>query len=155
MAKKPRTKARPGKSTGAVRRRAPTVIALLLCEGLGHDASTGKFTLYGIFDRVPWQGEQPLRRPLCIYARFVDGVGKQRMSFEILGPNGKPIPLGHEGQEVEFKAGMAVDAASYLGAINLPVKGDYSIFATADGVRIGNPFKFSAAPIDNLLQGRK
>jgi hypothetical protein len=62
----------------------PTVLALLLCDQVITDATSGKKTLVGLFDSMHPPNVPFPAPPFCIYARLSDAEGKYNFRVDIV-----------------------------------------------------------------------
>jgi len=65
----------------------PELCALLICETIFRDPTTGKTGIIGVYDRIT-APEVPFNTNLCSYIRLVGGHGRMRVSLELVAPTG-------------------------------------------------------------------
>lgn len=97
--------------------------ALLTCDSVAHDPSTGKITLYGVFDRVSSLTFPAMHPLLAIYWKcLVRGPG--RVGVSILRPDGstladlEPVEHAKEGEH-------SLQGTYTIGGLELPAEGRY------------------------------
>jgi len=115
----------------------PRATAVVVCDQILHDATAGKRSLIGIFDRI-WAREFPVRHgSMGIYAR-IEGAPKQ----EILLALRMVSPSGHiEGtpprQVTLCDRGSAQLAIEYQGA-PFDVPGEHRLVVMANDEEVGD-----------------
>ncbi len=62
----------------------PMVLGFLICDGAHRDPTTGKWTLFGLFNSIGGK-EYPMRHPMMIaYLALTDVYGKLALRFELV-----------------------------------------------------------------------
>jgi hypothetical protein len=73
----------------------PFCLALVLCDAVHRDPSTGKFTLLGLYETV-FATQFPIVHPVTLYFAITDGVGPVRLAIRVVDsahcPSGPPPP---------------------------------------------------------------
>ncbi len=115
----------------------PTLLALLICETVIHDAETQKKTLVGLFDRV-YAARVPFQMAgLGVYAKLVEGSGKYALRIRM-------VNLKDEAQvlDISVPGNWAVAEAPLEFGVNfrgiqIPEFGTYEFQLYADDVYMG------------------
>lgn len=115
----------------------PTLLALLTCESVIHDAETQKKTLVGIFDRIS-SSTVPLQvAGLGLYAKLVEGSGKYTLRIRM-------VNLKDESQVLDVSVPanwQLVEASLELGVnfrgIPIPAFGTYEFQLYANDNYLG------------------
>ena len=116
----------------------PSVLAILLCDGIIIEQGTGKKTLVGLFNNLN-AASFPTVQPVGFYASLTDLDGHYRFDIRVVRLAGETEEL-MGGAEAEFESHDRL--ATLEMAVNLPPvpftgPGRYEFQLFADGIYIG------------------
>lgn len=76
----------------------PYCLAMVLCDAVHRDPSTGKFTLLGTFSNFA-APTYPADVSLAVYFAITDGVGKTTLRLQLIDARGGAIDATLEGED--------------------------------------------------------
>lgn len=116
----------------------PSLQALLVCDMVIEDRSTGKKSLIGLFNQL-WSLGFPCQHPqLGLYFCLTDAEGSYDFSVDLVCINSEQIVGRASIQRVEIKDRLGiVDFGLTLRPIIFPIPGRYEFRLYANGVFIG------------------
>lgn len=114
----------------------PTVLALLICESVIHDAETQKKTIVGVFDRI-LSGVTPQSINLGIYAKLVEGSGQYTFKIRMVNLKDETPVV-----QVPIQANWALPQAPFELGVNfrglvIPEFGNYEFQLYANDIYLG------------------
>lgn len=112
-------------------RRIPELVLFALCDGVSRDPSTGKVSLYGIFDTIG-STEFPAETKITGYAKFTDGSGKHNLTLQFLDARGRVIKNGEREIAVDFE-NVPVELNIQVSPVVFPKAGQYQFRILIDG----------------------
>jgi hypothetical protein len=121
----------------------PYCLAMVLCDGIHRDVTTGKCTLLGTFSALHPR-TLPAKVRFCVYAEVTDGTGDVEFTLQIvesrslLNDSGdEPFvwkPEQEQQPKVTLKNPLAVLQMTFLCSMELPKAGQYHCELLANGV---------------------
>ena len=103
----------------------PVPVAFLLCDQISVDASSGKKTIVGVFDRI-WVGQFPASHsPVWLYVRVIDCEGQYPVRVEYVQVSNQAILGRAEGTANSQNRHRYTDFVLQLPRIPLPEQGEY------------------------------
>lgn len=76
----------------------PFCLALVLCDAVHRDPSTGKFTLLGLYENI-FATQFPTSQWITLYFAVTDGLGPVRLAIRIV--DAKSFPSGPPPREID------------------------------------------------------
>lgn len=106
----------PGRSS---KMPEPYCLAMVLCDGVHRDATTGKFTILGTFSTFA-ANEFPAKTQFCVYYAVTDGLGPTPLRLRLVDTKGL-INGDAKDEGVVFEAATEFDFESPLLVLELGV----------------------------------
>jgi len=91
----------------------PYCLAMVLCDAVHQDTTTGKFTILGTFSTVGAE-EFPASIRLCVYYAVTDGLGPTTLRLRIVDARNGIADGPRDGEDVVFSASQEFDFATPL-----------------------------------------
>ena len=111
----------------------PLVLALVVCDGVWRDPSTGKHSLMGVFSGLSAAVFPVLHPGLAVYAALTEGYGAASVRVAVVDDAGDRV-IAEATVEVGFTdPRQVVELTVAMQALNFPDPGGYRIQLVADG----------------------
>jgi hypothetical protein len=113
-----------GEPTGIV----PYALALVVCDAIWRDPSTGKRTILGCFSAITAVAF-PAKHPLmCVFAAMTDGHGKVPIALRLTDVDEERLPIFELKGEAVFADPRAVVEIDFIaGNLVFPTPGEYRL----------------------------
>ena len=106
---------------------APQALALVVCDAVHEDPSTGKRTLLGLFNGLTCRQFPAVHPALAVYAAITEGYGEYRVILRITDSEGT-ASLYESGTEIRFLDPRTVAEISFTFLrLRFPVAGEYRV----------------------------
>ena len=127
----------------------PTLLALLICDQVIQDPTTGKHSLLGLFSRISTKAFPCTHPQLHVFISLTDGHGKASGELRMVRKDVEedaPAQMRLSGT-IEFPSPLAiVDLVFKIVNLPLPAPGRYSCDFYCNGVLLGSrPFEAARA----------
>lgn len=127
----------------------PTLLALLLCDQVTHDSTTGKHSLLGLFSRISTKSFPSTHPQLHVFISLTDGHGRASGQLRLVRKDAEeeaPPQMELSGK-IEFPSPLAiVELVFTIVNLPLPAPGRYSCDFYCNGVLLGSrPFEAALA----------
>ncbi|MBI1903842.1 MAG: hypothetical protein HYS13_22290 [Planctomycetia bacterium] len=132
------------KKRKAVSGQGPHASIMLVCDAVARDPSTGKSTLYGVFDRVH-APKTPAHASFWTYARLVGGHGQKTISFQILDEKGRSLLSEPPTFSYTPTEGSTAEVAVFFREVEFPKFGKFVVAAFSGRQQVGSSYEFSVA----------
>lgn len=114
----------------------PYCLAMILCDGVHVDSTTGKQTILGTFSTVG-APTYPAKVRLCVYFAITDAQGDYRLVFQIVDSghafDDQSTPIVSLEMDAHSPSPLAVCEGFFGGDTELPKPGVYHCELIADG----------------------
>lgn len=111
----------------------PQVLALVVCDAVHRDPSTGKHTLLGCFSALTSRMFPAVHPTVAVYAAITEGYGQALMEMRLVRPDGVQV-LQRLSAEVRFDdPRTVVELAFTLTNVTFPVPEETRVQLLADG----------------------
>lgn len=105
----------------------PYALAMIVCDGIHRDPSTGKHTLLGTFSSIAALGFPVTHPGMAVFISLTDGRGKTPLSLKLVSAD-EDVKIFEAGLEVEFKdPRTVVELSTAIGNITFPRPGEYRL----------------------------
>ena len=107
--------------------QTPYCLAMVLCDAVHQDPTTGKFTILGTFTRLIGKKIR-IKTRLCVYFAITDGLGKRTITLRIADSEAiieNVDPLIRIEAQIEFGDPLAVVEAVFGFEMEFPKPGVY------------------------------
>jgi len=112
----------------------PYCLAMVLCDGVHRDPSTGKFTILGTFSSFA-SASYPAQINLCIYSAITDGLGPVTLRIQLIRAEAGIVDAQDESElpgrvfivkrDMDFHSPFAVVESAIGMQTELPEPGQY------------------------------
>ena len=134
MAKTKKKKRPPAK-------KYPKVALMIPCDAISRDPSSGKATLYGLFDTLFVNKFPAEIHTFSLFVKLNDGAGKHNLLIAVLDPDGKLIDgTGVSGIELDLNEATEAEVSVQIGGLKVKKAGKYTIQIRSGKKDIGDPF---------------
>ena len=127
----------------------PTLLAILICDQIVQDPSTGKHSLLGLFSQITASGFPCAHPQLHVFVSLTDGHGPAAGVLRLVRKGAQPeAPVLETRGDIEFSHPLAiVDLIFNIVNLSLPAPGRYSFDFYCNGALLGSrPFDVVHAP---------
>jgi hypothetical protein len=111
----------------------PLVLALVVCDGVWRDPSSGKHSLMGVFSGLS-AGVFPVQHPgLAVYAALTEGYGMAQVRVAVVDDGGAQVIAEATVQVAFTDPRQVVELTVGMQTLTFPLPGGYRIQLIADG----------------------
>ena len=103
----------------------PVPIAFLLCERVIIEEGTRKKTIIGVWNNINAPTLPFTQRPVCLYARLIDGEGRYALKMVLIQVETQEKMLTIEGEITAESRHNPIDFASPIFGLTIPAAGEY------------------------------
>ena len=121
----------------------PFLLAMLVCDSVINDATTGKASIIGVFDTV-WSPTFPVQQPVSLYIRMTDAAGSYKVKLQFVRLDDDAVVATVEGEFTAEDRLRFVELSLRLPPVELRDEGKYEFRLWANERYIGRA-TFSAA----------
>ena len=106
----------------------PYPLAMVVCDMIWQDRTTGKYFLLGTFSEIYASSFPAVHPSLCIYAELTDGLGPMPVTIRIVDVDANRDEIASSQSEVTFEDPRAIlQVSALLGQLRFPEPGEYRI----------------------------
>lgn len=113
---------------------APYPLAMIVCDGVWRDPSTGKRTILGCFSTMRSTQFPVVHPAMAVYVALTEGRGRVPLRLVLVGPAGDARPLVEAETAADFSDPMAiVEIDFHLTAVQFDEPGEHRFELYAAG----------------------
>ena len=131
----------------------PVLIAFLVCDQIIEDASTGKKTIVGVFDRIASANFPASHAPSSLYVKLIDCEGDYEVKVEFAQVSTQTILLEWAGTSSSQSRHEYTELVLSWPPLPLPELGEYEFRLWMDSKFVGN-VRFKASQQGELEQAQ-
>ncbi len=114
---------------------APYPLAMVICDAVWHDPSTGKRTILGCYSELHARKFPAIQSIITVYLALTDERGKVPISLQLTDGDGENAPLFRGDAEIEFADPHMITEIDFaIRGVSFPAPGEYrfQLFAAND-----------------------
>lgn len=112
----------------------PYPLAMVVCDMIWEDRTTGKYFLLGTFSEIYASSFPAVHPSLCVYTELTDGLGTMPVRIRIVDVDEKGEEIASSQSDVTFEDPRSILQASVLlRQLRFPEPGEYRIQLFAGG----------------------
>ena len=140
MGKKRATTATKTRSTSRPA-KLPELMYIVACDAATRDPSSGKASLFGIFEGFTVSDVPATLAPFAVFAKMRGGTGKHRISFDIIDPDGNRLKGSGSVIDATLKANAVSEMIVHVMRMEFPKTGIYQVVFRSGRRWIGKPLE--------------
>lgn len=113
----------------------------MICEGVGVDALTGRFHLYGVVNSLDFAEFPADAPPLLVFLQLYDGIGRYELRVELRNLADDTHVTAEISSELDFPERLIkMELVLPIDSMRLPSAGRYEIAIMLDGDELATQF---------------